>query len=505
MDGHKVVAFSAAVVTLWGIYRLLESSTRGTRRGAEKQARSTAPPPPTPQKVGTLPTPPTPASQILSPASVPTLHTPPSVPEHSPDASTATQQRAAPPPVNQRAPSLPPARAPGQLEPTEARMPETPISKTPLPSLPVKPKETHQPAKKESHEAKHDASKESTESNNNHNKRALKPSGKKQPASLEVSADSRVERIDCETLASWLTKGEHPILVDVRTDNYKGGHITGAKHLSYSHYQTGKDFLEELKPTKAQKIIFICMYGKEQSPAAAQDFLVASDSAQELQVYVLHGGFQAWLRYCARADLSAYISEYNQDFWVPQDGGLVYRADIEDSEPSLQRAPSLRHMRMQSSTLRLNLDENHRYELLDPPTLGLWLASNDKPVLVDVRSEDFKGGHIARAMHIPFASFSTRIGEVQAALRENTGERKNVVVFYCLFGDERSPTAAMKFLTKHTDPSTKVYVLRRGFQEWLNFCLQTTPMSADRVVDYDPEKWVRQDKLGYVYKSNYSA
>jgi len=323
--------------------------------------------------------------------------------------------------------------------------------------------------------------------------------------SLELSSDVHVERIDCETLASWLTKGEKPVLVDVRSEDYKGGHITGAKHLSPAHYHTGQEFLEELKPQKSQKIVFYCMYGKNQSPTVAQAFFAACDPAQLLQVYVLHGGFQAWLRYCARADLSAYITEYDQDFWVLQDGGLVYRADLQDA-PEQKAPPSLRDMRMKSTAqLRLNLDENHRFDWVDSTTLALWLATNDKPVIVDVRSEDFKGGHVAGAMHIPFGSFTTRVGEVQAALRENTGERQNDLVIYCMHGEEQSPTCAMKFLTKHSNPATKVYVLRGGFQAWLNFCLSHTPMTADRVVEYDPELWIRQDKLGWVYKSNYSA
>jgi len=293
--------------------------------------------------------------------------------------------------------------------------------------------------------------------------------------------------------------------VDVRSDDYKGGNVTNSKHLSYAQLPGGKDYLKALAPEAGQKIVFFCMYGKEQSPAVAQAFFAACDASKLPLVYVLHGGFQAWLRYCARADLSAYITDYNQDLWVPQDGGLVYRADLEEPEPTLQRAPSLRHMRMQSSTLRLNLDENHRFEFLDCATLNSWLASDSKPVIVDVRSDDFKGGNFPGIMNIPFASFSARIGEVYASLRDNTGERQNSVVFTCMFGEERSPTCAMKFLTKHADPSTKVYVLRRGFQEWLNYCLNTKQMTPAHVVDYDPEKWVKQDKVGMVYKANLPA
>jgi len=161
------------------------------------------------------------------------------------------------------------------------------------------------------------------------------------------------------------------------------------------------------------------------------------------------------LRYCARADLAdQYINEYDADFWVPQDGGLVYRADMEES-PALLRAPSLRHMRMQSTPLRLNLDENHRFELLDCATFNSWLASDSKPVVVDVRADDFKGGNIPGTMHIPFANFSARIGEVQAAMRDNTGQRQNVVVFYCLYGAERSPTCAMKIFNKNAQSCSK--------------------------------------------------
>lgn len=379
-------------------------------------------------------------------------------------------------------------------------MPETPMP------VHAKEKET-QPASKQPNKdgrrGSQDKNAESKEDNASSQSRAGAKQNKK--PSLEVSSDVHVERIDCETLASWLTKGEKPVLVDVRSEDYKGGHITGAQHLARAQYHTGQEFLEELKPQKSQKIVFYCMYGKNQSPTTAQAFFTACDPAQLLQVYVLHGGFQAWLRYCARADLSTHIAEYDQDLWVIQDGGLTYRADIQDA-PEQKAPPSLKDMRMKSTAqLRLSLDENHRFDWVDSNTLALWLASKDKPVIVDVRSEDFKGGHVTGSMHIPFASFTTRLGEVQAALRENTGERQNDIVIYCMHGEEHSPTCAMKFLTRHVNPATKVHVLRGGFQAWLNFCLSHTPMTADRVVEYDAEKWIRQDKLGWLYKSNYSA
>lgn len=316
---------------------------------------------------------------------------------------------------------------------------------------------------------------------------------------LDLTAETSVESIDCETLASWLTKGEKPVLVDVRSDDFKGGHVAGSKHLPFTENRGG--YLKALSPEPGQKIVFVCMYGEEQSPSAAQSFSQSCDASAMPEVHVLHGGFQAWLRYCARADLSTYIADYNPDFWVSQDGGLVYRSDLEEAPPGLLRAPSLRHMRMQSSTLRLNLDENLRYEWLDFNTLNSWLELEkaDRPVIVDVRAEDYKGGHITGSMNIPYGSFSVRLKEVEAALRDHKGQMANTVVFVCMHGEEWSPNCAMKFLIASSDPAVKVYVLRKGFQDWLNCCLCFCPMTV-KVDEYDPEVWVKQDKF-YVYQN----
>jgi len=73
-------------------------------------------------------------------------------------------------------------------------------------------------------------------------------------------------------------------LVDVRSDDYKGGNITDALHLSYAEYRTGKDYVAAIASEAGQKIVFICMYGKEQSPAVAQDFFAASDPNKLLKI-----------------------------------------------------------------------------------------------------------------------------------------------------------------------------------------------------------------------------
>jgi len=294
--------------------------------------------------------------------------------------------------------------------------------------------------------------------------------------------------------------------VDVREADRKGGSVTNAIHNPYAENNwTG--LLEAIKRHNPKKLVFFCMYGRERSPTAASNFLLHNLAAGAPKVYILIGGFQAWLRYCAKADLATkHITGYDAEQWVMKDDmGLVYRKDVEDdvNAPKL-RAPSLKNLRMQSMTLKLNVSEDHRFNWIDSTTLAGWIAAGQWPVIVDVRSEDFEGGAIPTSLHIPFANFTVRKQEVSVALRES---KSNIVVFLCMNGKEHSPTCAMKFLADQPqEAKIQVFVLRNGFPDWLNFCLNSagsSPLRADtQVVGYNQDKWVSRDKFGMTYRGN---
>ncbi|QSL67191.1 hypothetical protein MERGE_001581 [Pneumocystis wakefieldiae] len=93
-------------------------------------------------------------------------------------------------------------------------------------------------------------------------------------------------------------------------------------------------------------------------------------------------------------------------------------------------------------------------------------------IIVDVRDDDFIGGHIKGALHIPSYELSSHI----LNLIEETKDAKEII-FYCSFSQQRGPSGARLFLKerqkihnikeiqeKHIFP--KVYVLRGGFVEW---------------------------------------
>ncbi|KTW29625.1 phosphatase YCH1 [Pneumocystis jirovecii RU7] len=115
-------------------------------------------------------------------------------------------------------------------------------------------------------------------------------------------------------------------------------------------------------------------------------------------------------------------------------------------------------------------------EYLEPERLSLKLKNSEnkeKLVIVDVREEDFIGGHIKGALHIPSYQLPSDI----LNLVQKTRNAKEVV-FYCSLSQKRyrGPAGAKLFLeTQKVQQNTEnlqkkelpnVYVLRGGFSEW---------------------------------------
>jgi rhodanese-related sulfurtransferase len=95
---------------------------------------------------------------------------------------------------------------------------------------------------------------------------------------------------------------------------------------------------------------------------------------------------------------------------------------------------------------------------LKPAELATWMASATPPVLIDVREkEELTGplGHIAGIVHIPIASLSHRLGELEQ-------HRNNMIVTVCRSGS-RAYTAA-QILT--AAGFKQVVVLDGGMQAW---------------------------------------
>lgn len=119
-------------------------------------------------------------------------------------------------------------------------------------------------------------------------------------------------------------------------------------------------------------------------------------------------------------------------------------------------------------------------------------------VVVDVRDDDHKGGHIRGAIHSPSSQFSD---DVDSLIRKTRGVP--VVVFHCMLSQSRGPKAARIFreerdricshsaekvedkeLTEKSEPQ-QVYVLHDGFKGFQAKYRHDTSL----VEDWDRNVW----------------
>ena len=64
-----------------------------------------------------------------------------------------------------------------------------------------------------------------------------------------------------------------------------------------------------------------------------------------------------------------------------------------------------------------------------------------KITVVDVRDDDYVGGHINSSIHVPSSSLDYRIPEIVRTMAD-----KEIVVFHCALSQQRGPTAALRYL-----------------------------------------------------------
>ncbi|KAI0593620.1 Rhodanese-like protein [Biscogniauxia sp. FL1348] len=108
--------------------------------------------------------------------------------------------------------------------------------------------------------------------------------------------------------------------------------------------------------------------------------------------------------------------------------------------------------------------------------------------VVDVRDDDFIGGHIKSCLHFPTRSLDATMPTLMRKLAD-----KHTVVFHCALSQQRGPAAALRYLrqkeatsipssssssaggggsekengdSKRQGQKQKVYVLDRGFVGW---------------------------------------
>lgn len=133
---------------------------------------------------------------------------------------------------------------------------------------------------------------------------------------------SDLKFISPATLKSWLTESSKPrfAIVDVRDSDHVGGHIRGSHHFPSSDLPSHLTEIKQLvDDNKLQALVFHCALSQARGPKAALLFLRALDDSPEdenlnnLDVYVLKGGFTNWARHYGND--SSVTADYAPDLW----------------------------------------------------------------------------------------------------------------------------------------------------------------------------------------------
>ncbi|KAK8127892.1 Arsenate reductase 2.1 [Apiospora sp. TS-2023a] len=109
-------------------------------------------------------------------------------------------------------------------------------------------------------------------------------------------------------------------------------------------------------------------------------------------------------------------------------------------------------------------------KMLAAQAAGLDIETSNIAV-VDVRDDDYIGGHIQGSLNFPSRSLDAMMPTLLRKL-----EGKETVVFHCALSQQRGPSAALRYLRereavaddagKDKEQQQTVYILDRGFVGW---------------------------------------
>ena len=128
-----------------------------------------------------------------------------------------------------------------------------------------------------------------------------------------------INYVTAGTLAQWLDSRpkERFAIVDVRDDDFAGGHIPGAMHYASRTFHDNLPYIvDAVKDEK--KIIVHCMQSAQRGPSCAR--VLREKLPEDIEVYVLRGGFSEWRR--VFADKPERLAEDDQACWA-SDGGYI--------------------------------------------------------------------------------------------------------------------------------------------------------------------------------------
>jgi len=162
----------------------------------------------------------------------------------------------------------------------------------------------------------------------------------------------RALRIDVPHLVEYLDDSS-AVVVDVRDQDFKGGHIPGSIHVPYEQFETHIDDVLKRFSDASKKYILLCMYSRERGPACAEMLLAKFPSgATPPDVHVLTGGFNAWINHHSKISVDATnkhswslgdakrVADFDPTLWTAVTENrvtrVVYKRDADDHSYSIK-------------------------------------------------------------------------------------------------------------------------------------------------------------------------
>lgn len=110
------------------------------------------------------------------------------------------------------------------------------------------------------------------------------------------------------------------------------------------------------------------------------------------------------------------------------------------------------------------------------------IENNSNILIIDVRDDDYIGGHIKNSIHIPSIDFDVRIKEILWLI-----DTADEIILHCQESIIRSPRCA-KLLSLITNK--KLFILEGGFDKWVRKFWKT-----NLVKDYDDKYWYFENDM----------
>lgn len=133
--------------------------------------------------------------------------------------------------------------------------------------------------------------------------------------SRQIFTVSDVKFIEPQTLKSWIVQGHTNMgnkfqIIDVRDNDYIGGHIINCKHIESTKFKNNSTMsllLNNLRTMNQNTVIFHCMLSQQRGPSSAMKFMRylneklenSNDNdeiefIQNMNIFILRGGFSNW-------------------------------------------------------------------------------------------------------------------------------------------------------------------------------------------------------------------